>query len=530
MILTPCVQAAKELQQHLATQNQWQHNFGLNGETSLVIGKMFGVLVVENARGELGYLAAFSGKLANRNLLPGFVPPVFDMLAEDSFFHQRQLEINLINQQLEKLESNPDIAKLNLALAAENEAEHQAVEAYRQEMIAGRKSRKQQRAAAEKKLSAADYNMLLAQLSRESVADKNRLKALKFYWQERVNLIRQQLTKLTDEISALKGKRKLLSASLQQELFQQYCFLNKDGKEKSLADIFRDTAYQTPPAGAGECAAPKLLHYCFKWQMKPVAMAEFWWGQSPKSEIRKHKNFYGACVGKCQPILGHMLQGIEMDENPLLSNPAVNKAVDILYQDDDMLVVNKPADLLSVPGKSITDSVYSRMKQLFPAATGPLIVHRLDMSTSGLMVIALNKKAHKNLQKQFIERSVKKRYQALLQGELPQESGTITLPLRTDYDDRPRQLVCREYGKPAETFWQVAERGHNSTKVYLYPKTGRTHQLRVHCAHPLGLNLPILGDDLYGDKGKRLHLHAQLLELAHPRTKEPMSFSVDAEF
>lgn len=195
-----------------------------------------------------------------------------------------------------------------------------------------------------------------------------------------------------------------------------------------------------------------------------------------------------------------------------------------------MLVVNKPADLLSVPGKSITDSVYSRMKQLFPAATGPLIVHRLDMSTSGLMVIALNKKAHKNLQKQFIERSVKKRYQALLQGELPQESGTITLPLRTDYDDRPRQLVCREYGKPAETFWQVAERGHNSTKVYLYPKTGRTHQLRVHCAHPLGLNLPILGDDLYGDKGKRLHLHAQLLELAHPRTKEPMSFSVDAEF
>ncbi|WDE08359.1 RNA pseudouridine synthase [Thalassomonas viridans] len=550
-----CVQAATELQQHLATQDQWQHNFGLNGETGLVIGKMFGVLVVENVRGELGYLAAFSGKLANQNLLPGFVPPVFDMLAEDSFFHQKQSVINGINEQLERLESNPEIHELNLALTAEVEAENQAVELYRQQVIAGRKKRKMQRAEAEKSLNQADFDMLLAKLSRESVGDKNRLKALKLYWQERVDLIRGQLTELTDEIGRLKERRKTLSANLQQALFQQYCFLNKDGEEKSLADIFRDTAYQTPPAGAGECAAPKLLHYCFKWQMKPVAMAEFWWGQSPKSEIRKHKNFYGACVGKCQPILGHMLQGIAMDENPLLSNPAVDKTIEIIYQDEDMLVVNKPADLLSVPGKSITDSVYTRMKQLFPAATGPLIVHRLDMSTSGLMVLALNKKAHKNLQKQFIERSVKKRYQALLQGELAQgelvqgelvqgelaqgesvpgevkqQSGTITLPLRTDFDDRPRQLVCREHGKPAETFWQVTERGNNRTKVYLYPKTGRTHQLRVHCAHPLGLNLPIVGDDLYGDKGERLHLHAQLLELTHPRSKQPMSFSVDAEF
>ncbi|WP_281556377.1 RluA family pseudouridine synthase [Thalassomonas sp. RHCl1] len=530
-----CLLAAKELQQHLATQKLWQHNFGLNGDPEMVIGKMFGVLVVENADGKLGYLSAFSGKLANQNLLPGFVPPVFDMLAEDSFFHQGQLVINDINDQLELLEANPAIAELNLALSGELQAENDAIELYRQEMIAGRKSRKAQRTEAANNLNEADFSILQEKLSRESVRDKNRLRDLKFYWQERVNLIRQQLAVLTDEIGQLKDKRKVLSAQLQQKLFQQYRFLNKDGAEKNLADMFRDTAYQTPPAGAGECAAPKLLQYCFKWQMKPVAMAEFWWGQSPKSEIRKHKNFYGACLGKCQPILGHMLEGIEMDENPLLNNPAIDKAIDILFQDDDMLVINKPADLLSVPGKSITDSVYSRMKQLFPAATGPLIVHRLDMSTSGLMVIALNKRAHKNLQKQFIERSVKKRYQALLQGELAQgelqqESGTISLPLRTDFDDRPRQLVCQQYGKPAETFWEVKERANNRTKVYLYPKTGRTHQLRVHCAHPLGLNLPILGDDLYGDKGERLHLHAQLLELQHPRSKQVMSFTAEAQF
>ncbi|WDE13072.1 RluA family pseudouridine synthase [Thalassomonas haliotis] len=525
-----CQLAAKELQQHLATQELWRHNFGLGGDPEMIIGKMFGVLVVENAEGELGYLSAFSGKLAKQNLLPGFVPPVFDMLAQDSFFHQGQSVINDINEQLELLEANPVIARLELALSGESIAESEAIELYRQEMIAGRKSRKAQRTEAVNKLNEADFSALQDKLSRESVRDKNRLKDLKHYWQERVNRIREQLTGLTDEIGQLKDKRKVLSAQLQQKLFQQYRFLNQSGAEKDLADIFKDTAYQTPPAGAGECAAPKLLQYCFKWQMKPVAMAEFWWGQSPKSEIRKHKNFYGACLGKCQPILTHMLDGIEMDENPLLNNPAADKAIDILFQDDDMLVINKPADLLSVPGKSISDSVYSRMKQLFPAATGPLIVHRLDMSTSGLMVIALNKRAHKNLQKQFIDRSVKKRYQALLQGELEQDSGIITLPLRTDFDDRPRQLVCQQYGKPAETFWQVKERVNNRTKVDLYPKTGRTHQLRVHCAHPLGLNLPILGDDLYGDKGERLHLHAQLLELQHPRTKQAMSFSAEAQF
>jgi len=273
-----------------------------------------------------------------------------------------------------------------------------------------------------------------------------------------------------------------------------------------------------------------LLHYAFQHGMKPLALAEFWWGISPTSEIRKHKHYYAACKGKCQPILTHMLEGIKMDDNPLLTNPALGKTIDIVYEDDVMVIINKPADFLSVPGKNIQDSVHLRMKIAYPFADSPLIVHRLDMSTSGLMVIALTKKAHKNLQKQFINRTVEKRYIALLNGNLKDDTGAINLPLRVDLDDRPRQLVCYDYGKNAETSWQVIERKNNTTKVFFYPKTGRTHQLRVHSAHIKGLNMPIVGDDLYGNKSSRLHLHAESLTLQHPDTRETLCFNVEADF
>ena len=299
---------------------------------------------------------------------------------------------------------------------------------------------------------------------------------------------------------------------------------------KDLNDIFKDTPNHIPPAGSGECAAPKLLQYAFAHGLKPLALAEFWWGIAPKSEIRQHKKFYASCQSKCQPILGHMLDGIEMDENPLLINPAEGKDIEIVYEDEFMLVINKPADFLSVPGKNIQDSVYTRIQQRYPNATGGLIVHRLDMATSGLMILGLTKKAHKRLQKQFINRTIEKRYTALIDGVLAQDEGMITLPLRGDLYDRPRQLVCFEHGKPTETTYQVIERVKDKTKVYLYPKTGRTHQLRVHCAHKLGLNMPIVGDDLYGKKADRLHLHAGYLSLTHPMTKEPMEFDIEAEF
>ncbi|TDM51273.1 RluA family pseudouridine synthase [Aliivibrio fischeri] len=531
-----CELAAEELQRHLETQQEWHHNFGLSGDKSNAIGKMFGVLLVKAPTGEIGYLSAFSGKIADSNHLPHFVPPVFDMLEEDGFFKTELAEITEINATIKQLEANPQLFHLTTSIQSETNASLQQIEMQRQVMIEGRKSRKAQRAAAEitaqdgTQKSAEELEQLKVVLGKESVKEKNTLRDIKLIWDEKINALQCQLNELEDALNELKTKRKNLSNGLQKKLFQQYKFLNTHGIEKDLNDIFKDTPNQIPPAGSGECAAPKLLQYAFAHGFTPLALAEFWWGIAPKSEIRQHKKFYASCQSKCQPILGHMLDGIEMDENPLLINPAEGKELEIVYEDEFMVVVNKPADFLSVPGKNIHDSVYARIQQRYPDATGGLIIHRLDMATSGLLVLGLTPKAHKRLQQQFINRTVEKRYTALLDGVLEQDEGLITLPMRGDLYDRPRQLVCFEHGKPAETTYQVIERKENKTKVYLYPKTGRTHQLRVHCAHYLGLNMPITGDGLYGKKANRLHLHAGYLSLIHPITKEPMEFNVEAEF
>ena len=537
-----CELAANQLQRHLEGQTEWQHNFGLDNQLSTTennekaIGKMFGVLLVQHSSGEIGFLSAFSGKVADSNHLPHFVPPVFDMLEEDGFFKAELAEITEINATIKLQQKNPLLSNLAAAVKAETSASQEQLEAQRQVMIEGRKSRKEQRAEAEINANNGSQEAintleeLKIKLGKESVQEKNTLRDLKIFWDNKINRIQLQLDELNNTLSTLRTTRKNLSNALQKKLFQQYKFLNTHGIEKDLNAIFKDTPNHIPPAGSGECAAPKLLQYAFAHKLKPLALAEFWWGVAPKSEIRQHKKFYASCQSKCQPILGHMLDGIEMDENPLLVNPAEGKDIDIIYEDEFMVIINKPADFLSVPGKNIQDSVYTRIQQRYPNATGGLIVHRLDMATSGLMVLGLTKKAHKRLQKQFINRTVEKRYTALIDGLLIQDDGMITLPLRGDLYDRPRQLVCFEHGKPAETTYQVIERIKDKTKVYLYPKTGRTHQLRVHCAHHLGLNMPITGDDLYGKKANRLHLHAGYLSLTHPMTKEPMEFDIEAEF
>lgn len=536
-----CLLAVQELQQQLNNNANYQQEFARTG-------KMFGVLLVKNLQGEVGYLCAFSGKLNVAQASINFVPAVFEALAPTDFYQRQNVIINQLNQQLQQLQNNDDIKQGQKALINNEEQYQQEVSAYQQLMTINRANRKEQRSAAQQTLTSLDFLLLKDKLAKESVFDKNQLRDLKTYWREKINAVQEKLHIFTDEITQLKDKRKQLSNALQNKLFEQYRFLNSAATEKNLAELFIDTPYQIPPAGAGDCAAPKLLQYAFKSGMTPLAVAEFWWGQAPKSEIRQHKRFYGACIGKCKPILAHMLAGIVLDDDPLLINPAANKALEIVYQDDVMVVVNKPNEFLSVPGKNIEDSVYLRIKQQFPKATGTLIVHRLDMSTSGLMVLALTKRAQKSLQKQFISRTIKKRYVALLEGKVAglldensttrsaQSVGDITLPLRGDFDDRPRQLVCFDHGKAAKTQWQVIKQVAGRTKLYLYPETGRTHQLRVHCAHPLGLNLPILGDDLYGRdqmadrKAQRLHLHAEKLTLNHPITKAVMTFQLDADF
>ncbi|MBH0021193.1 RNA pseudouridine synthase [Pseudoalteromonas sp. SWXJ133] len=515
------VAATKQLQQQLETLTH------LKAENA---GKMFGVLVVQNAKQQLGFLSAYSGQIEGDKGNISFVPPVSSMqLQDDSYLTQSKI-INDINAQIEQLENSEQLHEVNSKLDDATQSYQQALLAQQAVMQAGRQQRKIQRTEGELELSESDFEQLKNKLAGQSIVEKKQLLALKAYWQNIIESLQQTHINISDEIAHLKKRRKTLSKSLQKKLFAQYQFLNANGETTDLNAIFAALPEHTPPSGAGDCAAPKLLQYAYKHDLKPLAMAEFWWGAAPKSAIRQHKNYYPSCYSKCQPILGHMLKGLDVEDNPLLINPAQGKDLSIVYKDDDLLVVNKPAEFLSVPGVNIDDSVYMRIKTQFPEASGPLIVHRLDMSTSGLLMIALNKRVHKALQKQFIERTIDKRYVALVNGNVAEDSGVIDLPLVLDFDDKPRQMVCYKHGKPSLTTWQVLERNNNITRLQLYPKTGRTHQLRVHCAHSLGLNIPIIGDTHYGQKADRLHLHAEYLAFTHPITLKRLEFEVAADF
>ena len=532
-----CLLAAQELQNKLSSDSGFQQEFSQTG-------KMFGVLIVENHQGEVGYLSAFSGKLNNPENSINFVPCVFDVEKESAIYAEDTRIINGLNSELEKLLVNPLLEDYQQGIEIKVNLQDEQLAQHRSQMTLNKKIRKDKRAHIRGNLAEDDLAQGLKKLAQESIDDKNHLRDLKTYWREQVSQIQQKLDRLKDEINSIKKRRKHLSTRLQKTIFKQYRMLNTAGIEKDLIELFKTAPFQTPPAGTGDCAAPKLLQYAFKEKLRPLAMAEFWWGHAPKSEIRQHKNFYAACSGKCQPILAHMLEGMTVDDNPLLVNPAEGKLLETIYQDDDIVVVNKPGEFLSVPGKHIEDSVYLRIKQQFPQATGSYIVHRLDMSTSGIMVLTLTKRAQKHIQQQFVNRTIKKRYMAILEGDieksLGKKEGEINLPLRGDFDDKPKQLVCFEQGKKAKTHWEVIDVVEGKSKLYLYPESGRTHQLRVHCAHPLGLNLPILGDDLYGENHhyhgtdkkayQRLHLHAEMLTLTHPITKEVMTFQVDTNF
>ena len=523
--------AADELQEYLRNQEDWHHDFGMDASSPAhAVGKMFGVLVVMNASGELGYLKAFSGKMANTNVLPPFVPPVFDNLVEGDFYRKGEEELNQINARVAELENDSILDDLireeadlqNLALQQISEMKRTVREA--------KKLRDIKRQEGSKSLSPEEFRDLEERLKNESRHLNGELVRLKTRFEEELHSIRKKIIIRQEEVNALKQERKAKSTDLQRRIFEKFQFLNAKGEHRSVFDIFHETKNENPPAGAGDCAAPKLLHYAYQNNLQPICMAEFWWGVSPNSAVRKHQNYYPACQSRCKPILGHMLKGVTMESNLLLENLSVEKQLEIIFEDDDLIIVNKPSEFLSVPGKTITDSVYTRIKKQYPNATGPLIVHRLDMSTSGILVLTKTKEANKKVQSQFINRTVKKRYVALLDGNLSKESGKIKLPLRVDLDDRPKQLVDFTHGKNAETKWTVIKKEDNKTRIHFYPITGRTHQLRVHAAHKKGLNTPIIGDDLYGKKSNRLHLHAEFISFLHPTTNEKMTFKVDANF
>jgi tRNA pseudouridine32 synthase/23S rRNA pseudouridine746 synthase len=526
-----CEIATNEVQNYLQTQTDFEHNFGIDpSKKGQVIGKMFGVLVVQNQQNEIGYITAVSGKLAEKNIHKKFVPPVYDMLTKDSYFLQEEHVLNSINLALENLENNNEYLSLQAQYHSENKKATADIQEKKEALKTAKKERDLQRKKGKFELTFEAYATFEKELSTASLEAKYFFNNVSRFWEHTLNAFKEKLSVFTNQIELLKEQRKTKSAALQQYLFEQYQFLNSNKEVKNLFQLFAETSEQNLPAGSGECAAPKLLQYAFLHDLKPISMAEFWWGQSPNKEIRKHQQFYPACQGKCKPILTHMLAGIEMDTNPLLQNPAIGKKLETIFEDENLMVVYKPSEFLSVPGIHIQDSVYTRIKQQVKNISGPIIVHRLDMATSGLLVLAKNKKAHKDLQSQFINKTVQKRYTALLDGIVTDNKGTINLPLRVDLDDRPRQLVCYEHGKAAETNWEVIERKNGKTKIHFYPISGRTHQLRVHASHTLGLSIPIIGDDLYGTKSDRLYLHADTLEFTHPSTKQKMVFQKKAEF
>lgn len=522
--------AAADLQNYLLHQTDWEHNFGLReNQEGMIIGKMFGVLVVQDKQGKIGYLSAFSGKLAGNNHHQRFVPPVFDMLEENSFFLQEETVLNALNAQIITLENDSELKVLKDELNQSQIKFEAAILSKKESLKNNKKTRQIIREEKKEQLSPTEFDNLEKELIKQSLHDKHQLSVLQDEAKQHIHSIQEKIQNKENIITQLKKERKEKSGALQQRLFEQYTFLNKAGQAKSLGAIFSETAFGKPPAAAGECATPKLLQFAFLNQLTPLAMAEFWWGASPKSEIRKHQQFYPACNGKCKPILKHMLDGIELDENPMLQHAGKEKELEVIYEDEALIIVNKPAELLSVPGIEVQDSVFTRLQQyLFPVE--PIVVHRLDMATSGILIVAKTKEAHKHLQKQFLKQTIKKRYVALLEGSLAQSEGEIKLPLRGDLDDRPRQMVCYEHGKKSLTFFKKIEEKEGKTKVHFWPLTGRTHQLRMHAAHVDGLNAPIIGDDLYGKSSDRLYLHAAEIEFVHPTSLQKIIFEVKEDF
>ena len=593
-----CIQACREVQEMLARREDWQEE--------IARGKMFGVLIVENVKTDTdvpkwGYLAAYSGQIGGRSDWEDFVPAVFDYLQPDGYFKTHEAEISHINLSISHLEKDERMKEARTLIRQLQEERKRTIAAYQEKMKEAKAKRDSRREAGN--LSESEE----AEMIRESQFMKAELRRLKKSLSEKTAL-ETEFEDYQENILRLKQLRKQLSDALQQWLFSQFRMLNQEGESKDLLEIFRDEALKeypqaaiatsriaalkmVPPAGSGECCEPKLLQYAYQHGYKPLQMAMFWWGESPKEEIRHHLQFYPACNGKCKPILHWMLPP-SVFESPASAEYGIGgqkgtlpkqvemlyEQVETLYEDRELTVIHKPAGLLSVPGKDAAQpSVYALMRRKYPEATGPLIVHRLDMATSGLMIIAKTEFAYHRLQKEFLNHRVQKKYIAIIsekeilgkdisgkeisekeilgkdisgkeisekeisrkgisEKEIPEkeipEKGIISLPLLPDYLNRPRQIVNHEQGKEAITEYEILERIDGShLRIALYPKTGRTHQLRVHCAHQEGLNAPILGDPLYGnEKAARLHLHAEEITFEHPLTGKKITIKRKADF
>ena len=335
--------AVKEVQNYLENQTDFTHNFGLCSNNTIdAIGKMFGVLVVKNREDKFGFIVAFSGKLEDESCPDFFVPPVFDLRTENSFFRKGEQEIEKISAKISFLKNDEKYLQLKIRVEKRTKEIEHDLELKRKKMKLAKKNRKHRKQEGLKNLTETAFLELSKKLTQESFNNQFFYKELVEYYEQKNHKERQKLINIEDEIYRLKEKRKEISADLQKVLFEKFQFLNQQKEPKALLDIFNNTAIK-PPAGSGECAAPKLLQFAFKKNLSPICMAEFWWGISPNSAVRKHKNYYAACLSRCKPILKHMLTGIEMDDNVLINQISTNKSLEIIYEDDELIVVNKPA-------------------------------------------------------------------------------------------------------------------------------------------------------------------------------------------
>ena len=591
-----CIAVCKELQVYLEKRTDWREEIDR--------GKMFGILIVENTSAEdadqktpqIGYLTAYSGQIGGRSDWEDFVPAVFDYLQPDGYFKTHEAEITHINQSIARLQHDERMKQAKEIIANLQKERQNAIANYQQKIKEAKAKRDARR---EEALLDPEHKALTQEEEQAMVKESQFMKAefrrLKKSLAEKTTL-ETEYADYQDNLLRLKQLRKTLSDALQQWLFSQFHMLNHQGESKDLLEIFRDAAFQdapqasiiskradfkmVPPAGSGECCEPKLLQYAYEHGYKPLQMAMFWWGESPKEEIRHHLQFYPACNGKCKPILHWMLPDevfttgkadISQNNDASIKDAFLYNKVETLFEDQELAVIYKPEGLLSVPGKdSLQPSVYALMRKKYPTATGPLIVHRLDMATSGLMIITKTEFAYHRLQKEFLHHRVQKKYIAIIGckdkeacdrliaefeekrdcketeeslrdrcqvSKLSKKVSTrgrmiLSLPLMPDYLDRPRQIVHHKQGKEAITSYEILERIDDThLRLALYPKTGRTHQLRVHCAHQEGLNAPILGDPLYGnEKASRLHLHAEEITFEHPLTGKEMTIKRKADF
>ena len=485
-------------------------------------GKMLGVLVVLDKTSQPGFLAGFSGNVGGRSMIEGFVPPIFDLTDPDGYFKRKEVEISTLNMEIIRLEESQELSGLQL----EEELLAQKMEEELRQMKAAMAERKRERDALR---SVSDTPEMTKKLILESQRDKADFRRLRMSWERKTGEIRNSIAEIREHIDDLKHIRAGMSEELQKWIFDRYEVHNACGEKASIMDIFASQGL-VPPGGTGECAAPKLLEHAYRHGLIPIAMGEFWYGRSPETAVRTHGHFYPSCTSKCGPLLGFMLKGLSvMSDRQPLPDPLT------VYQDNDVILICKPSGMPSVPGLDGRSSALEWLSTNYSPDIIP--VHRLDMDTSGIMIFARTEKAAEDLRRQFEEHSVRKTYIARLSAPLAGEKGrpalmtgdrgSVSLALSPDFDERPRQKADLINGKDSLTEYEVTAVNTDGTvDIRFHPVTGRTHQLRVHSAHRLGLGYPISGDMLYGGaSAARLHLHALSITFRHPSTKRLLTFS-----